>query len=96
MDRRRIPARNPEIIWRVLQDELVLVRPASGEIRVLNAVGAVIWRSVDGKRSVEDLAAKVSDAYAVSGEQARADAAAFVEELAAEGWLSFRSAPESS
>jgi hypothetical protein len=88
MDRDEIPVRDPDVVWRVLQDELVIVRPASGEIRVLNAVAALIWRCADGNRSITDLVTQVSDLYAVSEEQARTDVAGFVDVLVAEGWLS--------
>jgi hypothetical protein len=93
MNRDCIPARDQEVIWRILEDELVLVRPASGEIRVLNAVGATVWQFIDGKRSVADLAAEICDAYAVASDRAQTDVAAFVKELAAEGWLTLESDP---
>jgi hypothetical protein len=96
LTRHRIPLRDPAVIWRALEDELVIVRPASGEIRVLNAVGAFVWRSIDGRLAIADLASRVSDSFAVSSKQAKVDVEAFVEELVAEGWLSMMSDLESS
>jgi hypothetical protein len=95
MNRDQVPVQDPEVLWRVLQEEVVIVRPASGEIRVLNAVGALIWRCADGKRTVADLAREVSSRYAVSYDDAQLDVAAFIGELVAEGWLFLIPNPES-
>jgi hypothetical protein len=90
MDTDQILLRDPQVIWRVLQDELVLVRPTSGEIRVLNSVGAFLWQTLDGELTAAELAKRVTQSYQVSQPQAEADVLAFLEELAREEWLSIR------
>ena len=67
---------------------------ASGEVRVLNAVGAYLWESLDGELTVAELATQVRQTYDVSESQAEADVLEFLDELASEKWLSIRSVAE--
>jgi hypothetical protein len=90
-----VPVRDSAVIWRALGDELVLVRPTSGEIRVLNAVGAFIWGSIDGRLSIGELAAALGEEYAVSESEAQADAQEFIVQLQNEGWLTLQPNPQS-
>lgn len=83
----RFPARNPELIWRPVDDELVIVRPSDGQIRVLNGVGALIWKSLDGRRTVGDIAGLVCAEYEVSLEQAEDDIRLFLEPLTEDGMV---------
>ena len=76
-----IPIHNPELVWRPLDDELVIVRPSDGQIRVLNGVGSFIWQAVDGKRSTADVAYLVCSEYEVSPEEALADVIEFLDKL---------------
>lgn len=82
-----IPAHAPGIIGRLMDGEAVLVDPARGKVRVLNAVGAAIWELVDGRRDVAALAQAVAAEYDVSLAQAQADVAAFCEDLVGRGVL---------
>lgn len=78
----RLPTRNPELIWRPVDGELVIVRPSDGQIRVLNGVGALVWQSMDGHRTVGDLADLVCAEYKVSLPQAEEDILHFLQPLA--------------
>lgn len=91
----QIPVRDPQVIWRVLEDELVLVRATSGEIRVLNRVGAFLWQILDTDLTMGELARQVSQTYQVSESQAQADVSEFLDELESETWISTRRASES-
>jgi hypothetical protein len=83
----RVPMRNPELVWRPVGDELVIVRPSDGQIRVLNGVGALIWRSMDGHRAISQIAGLVCDEYEVSLEQAEDDIRLFLEPLTEDGMV---------
>jgi len=80
-----VATRDPELVWRPLDDELVIVRPADGQIRVLNGVGSFIWQLLDGQRAVCNLAEMVADEYQVSPGEAELDIGAFLGELADDG-----------
>lgn len=80
--------RDPDLVWRLLEDELVIVRPSDGQIRVLNGVGAFIWMTLDGERSLDHLRGKICAEYQVSDQVAGKDLIAFIQELADEGFVS--------
>jgi hypothetical protein len=75
------PAPAPGVVGQIVQDEAVIVLPDSGEVKVLNDVGAAIWMLADGSRSVREIAAQVWQQYDVDLQQVEADALRFVAEL---------------
>jgi hypothetical protein len=81
------PVRNPELVWRLVDDELVIVRPSDGQIRVLNDVGSFVWRALDGRREVSDLAHLVCDEYQVSLREAVDDIQLFLDPLVEDGMV---------
>lgn len=81
----RCPSPHPDLLWRLVDDELVIVRPIDGEIRVLNRVGAFVWRSMDGQRTVADLACLVTEEYQVSLPEACSDIHSFLAPLTESG-----------
>lgn len=78
---------SPELIWRFLDDNAVVVSPTGGKVRVLNGVGTDIWQMLAKNSSfaamVEFLVAK----YEVTPEQARIDLQQFLQDLAERGLL---------
>lgn len=78
-------ARHPGVIEEVVEDEVVLLMPHAGAVLVLNDVGRAIWGLIDGRRTIDALAEQICAEYEVEPAQARADIAAFVEQLAAKG-----------
>lgn len=82
-----IPQHHPNIIWRVLDDGVVVVSPQEGQVRVLNKVGTTIWGLIDGRRTVTDLAAALVEQYDVPLEEARRDLRTFLAELTERGLL---------
>ncbi len=91
MERVHLPKQATELIWRTLDDELVIVRPSDGQIRVLNQLGAFIWQAVNGDRSIADLADLVCAEYEVSPEEAQTDVVEFLQQLADEGMILWQS-----
>jgi hypothetical protein len=53
----------------------------------LSEVGSLVWRQLDGQRSVEDVAADVARRFEIPPEQALADVREFVDEIVREGLL---------
>jgi hypothetical protein len=87
MSKQEIPQHHPSIIWRVLDDGVVVVSPQQGQVRVLNQVGTTVWGLIDGRRTVADLAAALTEQYNVSPEEAGRDLRAFLAELTDRGLL---------
>jgi hypothetical protein len=76
-----IPLPNPEVVGRMIDNEAVLVLPGKGMIKVLNEVGGRIWTLIDGKQSVEAIAAKIHGEFKVSQSEAESDTLAFIQQL---------------
>jgi pyrroloquinoline quinone biosynthesis protein D len=89
MNENRIPKPEQDVIWREVSDGVVLISPTEGQIRVLNEVGAQIWRLMDGKRDVAAIEADLLRRYNTSPEQVRVDLQSFLAELTDRGLLSW-------
>ena len=72
-----------KLIWRETDDGLVIVDPALGKVRVLNGVGADVWKMVEQGRKVEEIEGELVKAYGISAETATNDVRAFIDDLSA-------------
>ncbi|MGD0277802.1 MAG: PqqD family protein [Smithella sp.] len=61
----RVPKKNPDIIWKNVQGETLLLNPVSGRYYGLNKVGCSFWEKVDGTRSLSEIAALLLDEFNV-------------------------------
>jgi hypothetical protein len=77
--------KNPDVSWRSIEGQAVLVHNRLGEIMVLNEVGTFIWERMEDHPL--DLAAAVAGEFAVDPEVARKDLEDFVKELLESGAL---------
>jgi hypothetical protein len=82
LDTNGIPVAAPGLIWRNLDDGVVLVTPKSGNVRVLNGVGGAIWQLINGRNTIADMHGYLAAQYEVSSEQAANDVQHFLTELA--------------
>ena len=85
MEPTTLPTHSPELIWRQLGDELVIVRPSDGLVTVLNGVGAIIWQAIDGERTISEIARLVCEEYDVTQQQAEGDIVDLMNQLEGEG-----------
>lgn len=65
--------------------EAVIILPASGQVKVLNEVGARIWQLLDGNNQVGDVVDVILQEYAIEAVQARHDVFEFLEDLMRRG-----------
>ena len=79
----------PDLIWRVLSDETVVVSPADGEYCVLNGMGTIIWQLLIDQYSLSGIEAYLVENYAVSNEQAKEDISRFLFDLQQRGLLTW-------
>lgn len=77
----------PDLIWRVLDEETVVVSPSDGEYCVLNGIGTVIWQLLSEQQSLADIEQYLVNNYQVSEEQAREDTGRFLTDLEQRGLL---------
>ncbi|MEA3337840.1 MAG: PqqD family protein [Chloroflexota bacterium] len=73
------------VIDRIVDGETLLIDQKSGEFFSLNAVATEIWASLDGSKSVGDLAAMIADNYEVEPMIAQKDVLELVGDLVDEG-----------
>lgn len=88
-ERNLIPKRDPNLIWRILDDELVVIRPSDGQIRVFNQVAAFIWQAIDDLYSVSDLVESICNEFDVEQSEAEADLLEFLIQLVDDGMITF-------
>lgn len=78
------------VVTREIAGETMLI-PVTGsladmqQIFALDEVSAAIWNSLDGRRTVEDIAMLVVETFDVAGDTAVADAQEFIDQLCGAG-----------
>jgi hypothetical protein len=65
----KIPKKNPDIIWKNVKGEIVLLNPVSGKYYGLNKVGCAFWEKVDGKRSLSEITSLLLEDFNVEKER---------------------------
>ncbi len=73
--------RAPDVRYRVLDGEAVVIRQRAAEVLGLNVVGTAILELADGTRTGGQIAAEVAARFAVDLTQAEADVEQFLEQL---------------
>jgi Coenzyme PQQ synthesis protein D (PqqD) len=71
---------NPSVVVTDLDDELVLLDPVSKQMFSLNTVGRLLWLELP-RQGLEGALEQITKSFAVSPEQARADAMTLIENL---------------
>jgi hypothetical protein len=75
------PTRAPSVAWRVIQDEAVMVLPATGKVHTLNPVGTRFWELVDGRRTLGEIARQLHEEFDAPLERIELDCRRFATEL---------------
>ena len=72
----------PSLVWREVDDGVVIVSPAGGEVRALNALGSTVWTMLDGTKSAGQIITELKSSYpSISEQQLQADFMIFIESL---------------
>lgn len=79
------PRVHPQVAARQLEDRAIVVLADAGEVLVLNPNGAWLWRQIDGRRTVGELAAGLAQAQGLDEGRAQRDTSAFLQSLLAAG-----------
>lgn len=84
-----VPHLITDIIWRVLDDNAVLVSPQGGQVTILNEIGTKIWSLIDGQNSGSDIADHLVQQYDVTITQAQQDVETFLTKLDERGLITW-------
>jgi hypothetical protein len=82
------PCRHPYSSFRRIGDHGgLVVLPGKAEVKVLNPVGVKIFSLLDGKHTVDEIAASIVEEFEVTPEEAVSDVRDFLGELSEHGML---------
>jgi SynChlorMet cassette protein ScmD len=82
------PIANPIVVLREeFDDWAVLFNPDTAEAVGTNPVGVAVWKRMDGKRSIEDIAAEINNSFEDAPDAAFKEIAAFIDRLAENGFV---------
>jgi hypothetical protein len=71
-------AHHPDVAWRLVQDEALVVDPHTGSIFPLNAVAARLWVLLGEGQALPQVVERLSQEFDAAAETIRADVSAFV------------------
>lgn len=77
----------PEVVWRALAGEAVVVAPRQATTFVLNSTGAFVWERCDGRTPVEHIIAELAQAKGALEPTVKSDTEAFCTLLQDKGLL---------
>ena len=86
-----VPRLRPDVRFRLVGGQAVVIVQEAGEALVLNEVGSRILELVDGERRVEEIVAVMRDEFEADPDELAADVAGYLSELAAAGVLEIES-----
>jgi hypothetical protein len=83
-----IPQANPSVVFQEFPDEgAVLVNLDTGGSVALNTSGWVVWKLLDGRRTVGEIVAGVERAFKQVPDTAANDVVALIDTLAEDGFI---------
>jgi SynChlorMet cassette protein ScmD len=82
------PIANPIVVLREeFDDWAVLFNPETAYALGTNPVGIAVWKLLDGRRSIEEIVAKIKNSFEDSPDATSKEIAAFVDTLAENGFV---------
>ncbi|HYU22169.1 MAG TPA: PqqD family protein [Candidatus Dormibacteraeota bacterium] len=73
--------KNPDLAWREIDDETVIISPHDSVMHELNDTGSFLWKNIDGKKSAAELAELLVENYQVTPDMALSDAQELLDEM---------------
>ncbi len=73
--------KNPDLAWREIDDETVIISPHDSVMHELNDTGSFLWKNIDGKKSAAELAELLVENYQVAPDMALSDAQELLDEM---------------
>jgi SynChlorMet cassette protein ScmD len=90
MNETRSPVRNPVAVLREeFDDWAVLFNPDTAKAVGINPMGVVIWKLINGERSVEDLVKEIGQQYEDVPDNVREEVEKFMMELVEGGFIGY-------
>lgn len=92
MDASTVLKQNPEVVFRKIEEEYILMPLVSSGDDVdslfnLNQTGGAIWEKIDGKKTIGDIVDELHGEYDRDRAQIEREVTAFVDEVTSAGLL---------
>ncbi len=85
------PVANPVVVLREEFDQwAVLFNPDTAAAVGINPVGVAVWKLLDGRHSLDEIAGKIKDSFSDVPENSLDDMKAFVADLLSRGFVGYR------
>jgi hypothetical protein len=81
-------ARNSQIAFRTIEDEVMAVDPGKGVVYVFNGVGSRIWELLKSRSNTDDIIGTLAHEYAADVPMIESDVTSFLQDLLDKGLLS--------
>lgn len=81
MDKYTKISRNPEQLFSIIDEEVVMLSVANGEYYNLNSVGSYIWKKLEIPLSIGDLVEDLCDSFDVEEQLCMKDTIDFLERM---------------
>ena len=75
------PKRSEDVVWRVIDDKIVIMNSNGKEIHSLNNVGSAVWELSDGTKNFKNIASIILERFDTSIETAQRDVLEFGSQL---------------
>ncbi len=75
------PTPNPNLIWRVVDGEAILLDTATGYHFSLDPIGTEVWQGLQGGESLDAIVARIAKTYGAEPDVVRNDVSEFLNEL---------------
>ena len=73
--------RNNDILWKLIEDKVVLLDMDEGRAIILNDVGSHIWMALEKQKTQEELVHEVTTAFDIDEDVAKKDTRSFLDEM---------------
>ncbi|MDO8729891.1 MAG: PqqD family protein [Candidatus Omnitrophota bacterium] len=83
------PAPAKGVLFKSKWKEGIILDVENGNYRFLNKAGGYLWKEMDGKRLLSEIAGRFSEKYGIPREQAAMDVEQYFEELRRERFVRF-------
>lgn len=76
------PVQNPQVVLREEFDNwAILFNPGTADAVGINPMGVAIWKLIDGRRGIEDIAAKIRDEFSEVPPNAVEEISVYIDQL---------------
>ena len=90
MSEEKTPIRNPVAVLREeFDDWAVLFNPDTAQAMGINPVGVIVWKLIDGKRSIDDVVSEIKNQYEDVPDSAHEEVESFIQKLTDGGFIGY-------